>query len=196
MTTRAGLRRAQAAGALAVVAGFAAGVAGCAGDDTDDLPPPPSTPLPAATRSAPTGNPVHLEILDVYRGSIEAMVIAQRAGDPDHPALTRHFLARTPAHLQVLNGINLHESRGEYYEGTVEVVSAEVTDLDLEAAPPEATVSSCLDDSEYRLVSRDDDEPVPDAEPGGRYTVTSTAWIGDDDQWYIVDTEEHWNEPC
>jgi len=174
-----------------VAAALLAVLVGCSGGD-DELPPPASPPAEATA----TIDPEHQEILDIYYGSIAAMVTAQRAGDPDHPDLLQYFLDRGPAHLKVRNGINLHEARGEYYEGDIEIVSAEVTEVDDESAPPEATIDACLDDSDYRLVDREDGTPIPDAEPGGRYTVAAIAWRDEDDRWYIAETEEQWDQPC
>jgi hypothetical protein len=168
-----------------------AALVGCSGGD-DELP-PPASPAPEPTA---TIDPVHQEILDVYAGSVAAMVAAQRAGDPNDPELTQYFLERTPAHTKVQNGITIREANGEYYEGDIEVVSAEVTELDPDASPPEAIITACLDRSGYELVHREDGTPVQDAEVVGRYAVTATAWRGDDGRWYIAKTDEHWDQTC
>lgn len=171
-------------------------VTGCNNDDTSDLPPPPS---PGGTRepASSTIDPVHQAILDVYEGSVQAAVAAQRAGDRDHPDLARYLGGNTPALFDVQEGVDRHEARGTLYQGELRVVAAEVTDLELDAEPPVATIEACLDDTDYRLVYREDGSPVPDTEPGGRYSVTSTASRGsDDDRWYIVQSVAHWDEPC
>lgn len=121
---------------------------------------------------------------------------AQRAGNRDHPDLARYFGANTPALLDVQLGIDRNNERGTYYDGELVVVAADVTDLDLEAEPPEATIESCLDDSNYQLVRREGSSPVENTEPGGRYTVTSTASPDADGRWYVVQSTAHWDEPC
>jgi hypothetical protein len=184
-------RRLDGSGTLAAAAALLIALAGCSGTG-DDLPPP------AAPDTEPTAtiDPVHQEILEVYAGSVAAMVAAQRAGDPDYPDLTQFFLEQTPAHTKVLNGITIQEANGEYYEGDIEVVSSEVTELDPEATPPEATIRACLDRSGYRLVNREDNSPVPDAVHVEHYLVTATAWSDPDGRWFIAETEEHWDQTC
>jgi hypothetical protein len=179
-------------GRLGLAAAVLAALVGCSGGDGDDLPPPASP----ETEPTATIDPVHQEILEVYAGSVAAMVAAQRAGDPDYPELTQYFLERTPAYTKVQNGITIREADGEYYEGDIEVVSAEVTELDPEATPPEASITACLDRSDYQLVNREDNSPVPDAVHIERYTVTATAWSGEDGRWFIAETEEHWDQTC
>lgn len=178
-------------GRLGLAAALLAALVGCSGGD-DDLPPPAS---PEAEPTA-TIDPVHQEILDVYAGSVAAMVAAQRAGDPAYPELTQFFLERTPAHTKVQNGITINEADGEYYDGDIEIVSAEVTELDPEATPPEATIRACLDRSDYRLVNREDNTPVSDAVHVEHYLVTATAWSDPDGRWFVAETEEHWDQTC
>ena len=190
MTARA--RQLCGAGRLGLTAAVLAVLVGCSGGGDDDLP-PPASPAPEQTA---TIDPVHQEILDVYAGSVAAMVAAQRAGDPEYPDLTQFFLERTPAHTKVLNGITIQEANDEYYDGDIEVVSAEVTELDPEATPPEATIRACLDRSDYRLVNREDNSPVQDAVNVEHYLVTATAWSDEDGRWFIAETEEHWDQTC
>jgi hypothetical protein len=183
------------AAALAIGVALVASTAACSGDHPDDLPPPASPAAPGSV--ATTVDPAHREILDAYHGAVEAMVAAQRAGDRDHPDLTRYYGDGTPALRDVRFGIDRHDQRGTYYEGDIAVVSAEVAELDLAGDPPLATISACLDDTDYRLVYREDGAPVPDTTAGGRYSVTSTALLHEpDDQWYIVENIAHWDEPC
>ena len=183
------------AGALALGAALAVTTAACSGGDAGDLPPPAS---PAAPESAAaTVEPEHRRILDAYHGAVDAMVAAQRDGDRDHPDLTLYYGDGTPALRDVRFSIDRHDQRGTYYEGDLEVVTAAVTELELTGDPPIATISACLDDTDYRLVNRGDGSPVPDTTTGGRYSVTSTALLHEpDDQWYIVETIAHWDEPC
>jgi hypothetical protein len=171
---------------------------GCSDDGTDDgtegLPDPPASP--AETGPTATVPSEHREILDVYHNAVRAAVAAQRAGDPNHPDLRRYFLERTSALLNVQSGIRRNQDRGMYYEGDLVVVTAEVTALDRDATPPRATVVSCLDDTNYRLVHRDDGSPVEGTQPGGRYTVTSEAVNGTDGRWYIATESAEWDRSC
>lgn len=178
---------------LAAAFALAAVLVACGDDGSDDLPPPAS---PAAAAPSSTIPPEQQEILDVYYGSVQASVAAQRAGDRDHPDLARYFGGNTPALLDVQLGIDRNDEQGIYYDGELVVVTATVTDLDLEAEPPQATIESCLDDSDYRLVRRADGSPVENTEPGGRYSVTSTASPDAAGRWYVVQSIAHWDEPC
>jgi hypothetical protein len=181
------------AGALAAAAVLTAATVACGGGG-DDLPPPAS---PEAPETRPTASdPLHQEILDVYYASVGAMVAAQQAGNPDDPALTRYFLETAQAHLNVQSTIQRNQGRGMYYTGTIGIVSAEVAGMDPDATPPIATIESCLDYSDYLLVHREDDSPVPDAETTGRVSVTAEAVNGTDDRWYIATSTAHWDEPC
>lgn len=180
--------------ALAAAAFLAISVTGCNDDDTNSLPPPPATD-PAASPQANV-DPAHQPILDAYRGSVQAMVAAQAAGDPDHPDLARFFAEGTPAFINVEGGVDRHIARGTYYAGDLIVATAEVTDLDMDATPPEAVIESCLDSTNYRLVRREDNAPVPEAEPGRRYLVVSKALQNTDNRWYIVETQAEWETEC
>jgi hypothetical protein len=179
--------------ALVAAAMLAIATVACGGD-SDDLPPPAS---PGEDRPRPTAaDPEQQAILDVYYGSVEAMVAAQQAGNPDDPALTQYFLETAQAHLNVQSTIARNQGRGMYYTGSIGVVSAEVAELDPEATPPIATIESCLDYSDYILVHREDDSPVPDAGTTGRVSVTAEAVTGTDARWYIATSTAHWDEPC
>jgi hypothetical protein len=68
--------------------------------------------------------------------------------------------------------------------------------MDLETDPPEATIEACLDYSGYQLVHREDDSPVPDAEPVGRVTVVAEAVNGPDQRWYLLTHTPHWDDEC
>lgn len=178
---------------LTMVTLLIGGMTGCDSGGTEGLPPPPE---PAAGPVESTVDPTEQAVLAAYRGSVQAMVVAQAAGDPEHPELTRYFAEQTPALSNIRSGIERHQARATYYAGDLRVVTAEVTALDLTARPPEATIESCLDDTDYRLVRRADGAPVPGAAPGGRYPVTSRSLQDREGRWYVVETNAHWDEPC
>jgi hypothetical protein len=169
--------------------------AACGGDGGDDLP-PPASPRPEAGGPASTLDPEHQQILDLYHGAVQAMVAAQQAGDPDYPELTRYFLERTPALINIQGSIERNGERGVYYAGDLVVVTAEVTGIDQAADPPTATVESCVDYANYQLVNREDDSPVPDSEPLGRHPETWQAIHGTDGRWYIATGTTDWDETC
>ncbi|HEY8472097.1 MAG TPA: hypothetical protein VIL37_05610 [Natronosporangium sp.] len=181
---------------LATTAVLATGLTACGGGGDDDALPAP----PASAESGPTApavDPAHQPILDAYYGSVDAMVAAQQADDPEHPDLSRYFVERTPAYHGVMNTINNNRRRGMYYAGDLVVVAAEVTEIDPEAEPPKATVESCLDYSNYQLVYREDDSPVEEAEEVGRVTITAEL-VQDvtDGRWYVLTNTPHWDEAC
>lgn len=181
-------------GTLTVSAMLALSLMACTGDRVDDLPPLAS---PSAEAILPTpADPTHQAILDTYYGSVAAMVAAHEAIDPEHPDLERYFIERTPALLTIQHVINRHSPHGAHYSGELLVVSATVTEVDLDSVPARATIEACLDDTDFQLVFEADGTPVPDTVPGGRYTVTAGALLGTDDRWYIVENTSHWDEPC
>jgi hypothetical protein len=167
----------------------------CGGDDGDDLP-PPASPGQEAGEPSSTLDPEHRQILDVYNGAVQTMVAAQQAGDPDYPELTRYFIERTPALINLQGSITRNGDRGVYYAGDLAVVTAEVTTIDQDADPPTATIESCVDYANYQLVYREDDSPVPDTEPLGRHPETWQAIRGTDDRWYIATGTTDWDETC
>lgn len=181
------------AAAFAATAVLTLAVAACGSDGGDDLPPPASPP---ADGSPPTGDPEHREILDVYYGSVEAMVAAQAAGDPNHPDLALYFLDRTSALMNIESSIQQNDARGMYYSGDLEIVAAEIAEIDMDAEPPLAVIDACVDYSSYHLVHREDDSPVSETEPAGRHPVISQAVLATDDHWYIATSEAHWDESC
>lgn len=187
------VRARRSALALVAAAGLAAGAGACGGDHGEDLPPPPASP-PGGPAS--TLDPQRQEILDTYYGSVDAMVRAQQAGDPEHPDLAQYFAEDTAALVNLKGTIARNTNRGMYYAGDLVVASAEVTDIDTDPASTLATIESCLDYADYRLVHREDDTPVPDLDPVGRVTVRAEALRADDDHWYIVANTAHWDEPC
>lgn len=170
-------------------------VAGACTTESSGLPDPP-TSTPDVIAPAPTVDPLHQEILDAYQGSLEAMVAAQAAGDPDHPELARYYLSQTPALLNLQTTIASNDRRGTYYAGELAVVTATVTDVDLDGTPPAASVESCVDYSGYQLVHRADDTPVPDAEPRGRVPSTAELIRANDDRWYISANTADWDHTC
>ncbi len=182
----------RAVGFAAMIA-LGLSVTACGGDSGDGLPPPASPP---ADTPAQTIDPEHQQILDVYYGSVDAMVAAQAAGDPDYPDLANYFLVGAAALMNVESGIQHNNLRGTYYLGDLKVVSATVTEVDLEAEPPVAVIEACLDYSNYLLVHREDDSRVPGVEPPGRHPVTNQAVLGTDGFWYIATSETHWTESC
>lgn len=179
---------------IATVAMLLAALTACSNDDSGDLPSAPASA--GGSEPASTIDPVHQAILDVYSGSVQAAVAAQRAGDRDHPDLAKYFGGNTPALFDVQEGIDRHDTRGTFYEGELQVVTAKVTEFDPDAEPPTASIEACLDDTDYRLVNREDGSAVPDTESGGRYTATSTASTGPDGRWYIVQSVANWDDPC
>lgn len=186
-------RHVRRSAALAASIALAAAMIACGDDDVSGLPDPPASPPATATS---TVDPEHQEILDVYYRSVEAMVAAHQAGDPEHPELSQYFVERTQALHNLQNTIRRNEDEGMYYAGPLVVASAEVVDVDLDDIPPRATIESCVDYTDYELVHREDGSAVDDEEPLGRYQVTAEALYGKDERWYITTNTAHWDEPC
>lgn len=66
----------------------------------------------------------------------------------------------------------------------------------MDAEPPSATVESCVDYADYRLVHREGDSPVPGAGPLGRHPETWQAVYGTDHRWYLATGRTDWDRTC
>lgn len=187
---------------VAVVAAASVGAAaGCSAEpESVVFPHPPSdtdAPLRAGATPTSTVDPEMAaaieEILAVYHGSLEASVTANQAGDPHHPDLDRYLAGAA----RIWVGHYTRNARDDniYYTGELTAVSATVSDIDLTAQPPTATVEACLDGTDYRPVDRDTGTPVPGAAEGGRFMEKITVQRFAHGRWMVAEYHPL-DQPC
>ena len=152
------------------------------------------TPLPAGVDTSvdPLAE-ARADVLAAYDGYIRAAVEANRRGDPSYGGL--ELYAGELLRAQVAQGINSHSESGSYYAGELKS-EATVDSIDLDADPPTATISTCMDATNYRLVYGADDSPVPGASAGRRYRAEATAMMNTDGRWLIIATVARTDQPC
>jgi hypothetical protein len=138
-------------------------------------------------------DPEREQVLEAFRGYVRTSGEAANQGDPDYPGLLEY--AEGVVVVQVRAAIRRHAENGRIYSGREEVVSAEVTDLNMDATPPTASVVACIDASEYRLVYEEDGSPVPVDRQVGRYVSTATLSFAGD-RWLVSEDEAAWDAPC
>jgi hypothetical protein len=132
-------------------------------------------------------------ILAAYDGYIRASVEANRRGDPSYGGL--ELYTGDLLRAQVAQGIITHNENGRYYAGELKS-EATVDSVDLDADPPTATISACMDATDYRLVYRENDSPVPGASAGRRYMAEATATMSTDGRWLIIAAVARTEQPC
>lgn len=182
--------------AIAVV-GVAALIGGCGeGDDSSELPTP--GPVQQTTAAAtPTVDPEHTPILEGFEAFIAVASQAANEADPDYPQLVEH--AEGQALIQTEIDIENNAAQGRRYTGSVVVASAEVTDLDMEVAPPQpnATVAACLDFGDYVLVDDASKSPVPvDRQFEQVQATAQLRHVPEGDRWVVVQLETDLEQPC
>jgi hypothetical protein len=84
------------------------------------------------------------------------------------------------------------------YTGARVVVSAEVSQFDPDAPYPEpaATVTACLDISDYLLVEKGTMAPLPVERDLEQVMATATLWYIPDQRWVVIETDAQWDTPC
>lgn len=158
--------------------------------------PSPSTGKPGSAAPSTTVDPQDTPILTAYEEFIRAANEAANLADPDHPALAE--TADGQALIQTQRDIRDSADSGRRYTGQIVIVSARVSELDLDVAPPmpAATVDSCWNISDYVLVD-EAGMPVPVQRDTDQFVVTAKLrHIPDDDRWIVVVLESDMEQPC
>ncbi len=168
---------------------------GCGPDK--ELPPPiggvsatpTAVPSPDPTAAATT------QILAAYHGYLAAHRAAGAAPDPAKLEEVKKYvgdplLSKISDNVQLLSKNNLVVQGGP-------TVDPKLTELQLGATPPIATIEDCYDITTQRVV---DKTTGANRNPPGqalRYRVTSKAkYFGDQLGWLIVEGQAHRDQPC
>jgi type IV pilus biogenesis protein CpaD/CtpE len=179
---------------IVVLLAAAAVLAGCTDDEPSTSTSSSSPPSPAASPSVDVEQgQARTQILTVYTGYQQAVMAASLKGDYQAKALAQY--TAEPLLGQTRNSIYQIKQAGLVNKG-VRRWSPQITDIQLDGTPPTATIEDCTDTSEWIVVSRKTDKPVP--APSGRptkYLVTSTAKKVSG-KWYIAESKGDWSRPC
>ncbi|WP_330321661.1 hypothetical protein OG927_35960 (plasmid) [Streptomyces clavifer] len=171
---------------------------GCGGGSDDEKPQAaPSAAASAPTPAASSADPdaaVKTAVLASYTSMWVEQMKAYRVASPDGTKLddfaTLDALSafeRDLAHMKrngtVIRGELGHES--------------EVTELDLEAKVPTATVEDCIDLSKWQTLDTKTNKPIPlpTAQPL-RYVATATVERWDNNRWMVTEYEPDGSRSC
>ncbi|MFD7973212.1 hypothetical protein [Streptomyces clavifer] len=185
--------------ALCGAVGLSLALTGCGGSSDDTKPPaaPPAASSAAPDPSASPADPdavVKAAVLEVYTSMWVEQMKAYRVASPDGTKLadfaTLDALSafeRDLAHMKrngtVIRGELGHES--------------EVTELDLEAKVPTATVEDCIDLSKWQTLDTKTNKPIPlpTAQPL-RYVATATVERWDNNRWMVTEYKPDGSRLC
>jgi hypothetical protein len=190
--------RAATCGRYAVVAVAVAAallVAGCSGSNKPPVSTPssvaPVSPTPSVDASVAAATEAAVA---AYSGYFHAYAAAAAKANPDDPNLATYI----GGGLLLLSQHNLRNLKDH---GAVELgdVKTAVTgsSVNLGASPPTVTVQACVDYTDYRLVYRSNQSPVPNsALKLKRYTTTATVNLFADGRWRVAADTPHRDTPC
>jgi hypothetical protein len=133
------------------------------------------------------------DIIAAFNGYLRVTAEANHRGDPYYDGLALYIDAVYG--LKIAQGIIERNDSGTYYAGEL-TAEATVESVDLDAEPATATISACMDATDYHLVYRTDDSPVPGVNALTRYPAEATAMLSADDRWLIVGTTARLEETC
>jgi hypothetical protein len=177
---------------VAALAAIVLAAAGCGQDG--DRKPSSADPTDAATPSVATDPPDAGEILAVFDGYRRALRAANESGTDSPTEELRKYLA-DPLLTEAVAQLHRNRLRGVYYAGNSVAIEPRVTEVRAEANPPSASLVTCIDNTDYRLVYRSNNSPVAELSGNRRlmasYTATNVAGHG----WRISDSASL-DQPC
>jgi hypothetical protein len=151
-----------------------------------------AAPLVVDTSSDPL-DATRADIIAAFDGYLRVTAEANHRGDPYYDGLGLYIDALYG--LKIAQGIIERNDNGTYYAGELKAEAA-VESVDLDAEPATATISACMDATDYHLLYRRDDSPVPGVNALTRYPAEATAMLSDDGRWLIVETTARLEETC
>jgi len=135
------------------------------------------------------------QILAVYKGYLDVSTRQAVAGQFQNAELQEY--ATDPLLRETAVLMQNQKGAGQVYQGTLVSKDPRVSALDLNATPrPKATVTDCIDASNYRLVNKANGSPA--AAPGGarRFVVESTALYISGKGWRISESGTDKERQC
>ncbi|MET7296377.1 hypothetical protein ABZS79_30430 [Streptomyces griseoloalbus] len=159
-------------------------VAGCGGGSEKE---PAASPTPSATPSADPQAKAKAEVLTVYRNYWDAQVKAYAKASPVDTGLDKYAfdeaLGKAESELVALK-LNGNVIKGE------PKLSPEVTAINLDESPKKATITDCVDVTDWKLQEEKTGEEVklPKERLTRFVTTISARTVGD--KWLIVETQQ------
>ncbi|MFF6979413.1 hypothetical protein ACFZAV_17075 [Streptomyces sp. NPDC008343] len=164
---------------------IAATIAGCGGNDKEDK--SEASASPSTTKSADPQAKAKDEVLAVYNSYWDAQVKAYAKASPVDTGLDKYAfdkaLSKAESELVALK-LNGNVIKGE------PKLSPEVTAVSLDESPKKATITDCVDVTNWKLVkAKTGDEVKLPKERLTRFVTTIHArTVGD--KWMIVETQQ------
>ena len=195
LPSRASVRRALiglTVGTVAVVSLVACGRVADPGSPTSS-----ATSAPPVSAS-PTLSAAEQDVADravaAYKGYFAAYAAAAADANPDDPKLTEYVGG-------ALLSLSQHDIRMLKNHGAVELGHPKTTvtavKVDLTPSAPTVTIEACVDYSDYRLVYKDSQSPVPNSSLAQtRYATTATVELFLDGRWLVSGDLPHRDAPC
>ncbi|MDX2748349.1 MULTISPECIES: hypothetical protein [Streptomyces] len=179
--------------------GLLLGLTGCGGS-SDDTKPPTAPPRASSAAPEPSASPADPDaaektaVLASYTSMWAEQMKAYRKASAEGTALERYVTAEALG--QFRNDLARMQEAGTVVRGDLAHDDTTVTDVDMDATTPTATVQDCLDISKWQTYSTREDQvlPMPSAQPR-RYMATATAekW---DDGWIVTRFTPDGSQPC
>jgi hypothetical protein len=180
--------------ACAVLTAVTATLAACGGGHPTGQ---PSTSPPPTAPSSPSVDPsvaaASAQVLAVYNAYLQATKAANATADYQSADLKKY--TTSPLQQQVIAQLYQNNQHGAVYKGEF-ISNPKVVDVRLSADPPTATVEDCIDYTNYRLVYKANNLPVPVASGGRRFVVATTAKQVVGQGWLLSDAHSYRERSC
>ncbi|MEV7616999.1 hypothetical protein [Streptomyces sp. NPDC089799] len=183
-----------ARGALAVLAGTALAVTALTGCSSD--PAPKAAPSPSATPSPSSSvDPQAAEkasVIATYQAFWEAQRKVFGSGSMEGTGLEK--VATDKAYSKAETTRKYYVQNGTIMKGEP-ALSPKVSAIDMAAQPPAATITDCVDTTNYVQVYKDSGKPVETLDANRRHIITSRMLkIGG--AWQVRDAEVDRDRTC
>ncbi|MEU9304922.1 hypothetical protein [Streptomyces sp. NPDC048269] len=156
--------------AAAIAATVTTVTAGCSKDDKAAPPPPSPTASPS-----PSADPQEAEkaaLLGVYRAFWDASLKAYSTGSMKNTGMESVGVDKAYAKVQATQ---IYYRDNDFVMTGAPNLSPRVTALDSAAAPPKASITDCIDSTNYIQVEKQSGKPVETMDKNRRHAATYTA---------------------
>lgn len=162
-------RRQRLLGACAVVTTVAAVTAGCSKDNKTAPPPSPTaTPSPSADPQAAE----KAALLGVYRAFWDAQLKVYTTGRMKDTGIEKVGADKAYAKVQATR---IYYMDNGFVMTGAPVLSPQVSTMDLSTAPPSASITDCIDSTNYIKIEKQSGKPVQTLDNNRRHVATYTA---------------------
>ncbi|MFF4429807.1 hypothetical protein ACFYZ4_11650 [Streptomyces sp. NPDC001513] len=156
--------------AAAITTAVAAVTVGCT--KANKAAPPPPSPTASPSPSADPQAAEKTALLGVYRAFWDASLKAYSTGSMKNTGM--ESVGADKAYAKVQATQIYYRDNGFVMTGAPNL-SPQVTALDSAAEPPKATISDCIDSTDYIQVEKQSGEPVETMDKNRRHVATYTA---------------------